>query len=73
VEELDDVARGVQQQDLRPARAGDHVVAEVESRLAKPGDLGVEVVHDEMDAVSSRPDRAWSRRSSLDLPSSPAR
>ena len=52
-EEFDQVARGVGEQDLMPAGAGDHVAVEGQSGAAQPVDLGVQVVHDQVDAVAA--------------------
>src|SRR5688572_13259000 len=54
LEQLDQVAVGVGEQRLAPAGAGDQVAAEGEARAAKPGEFGVEVVDDELDAVAAR-------------------
>src|SRR4051812_22713975 len=51
LEQFDQIAVGVGEQDLAPTRAGDQVAAERQARVAEPGDLGVEVVDDEVDAV----------------------
>ena len=53
LEQFDEVAGGVGEQDLAPARAGDEVAAEGQAGGAQPGDLGVEVVDHEMDAVAA--------------------
>jgi hypothetical protein len=53
LEQFDEVAGRVGEQDLAPAGAGDHIVAEGQSGGAQPADLGVEVVDDEVDAVPS--------------------
>jgi hypothetical protein len=67
LEEPDDVARGILEQDLGAARAGDDVVAERRSRLAQPANFGIDLV-DEVDAVPGLA-RAWRRRAS-DVPRS---
>jgi hypothetical protein len=51
LEELDDVAGGILEQDLGAARAGDDVVAERRSRLAQPANFGIDLVDDEVGAV----------------------
>ena len=49
LEQLDDVAGGVFEQDLAAAGAGDDVVAEAHSGLAEPSYLGGDVGDDEVD------------------------
>ena len=51
LEQLDRVAGRVVQDDLPSARAGDHVAAEGHAGGAQPGDLGVDVVDQQVDAV----------------------
>ena len=51
LEELDDVAGRILEQDLLAAGPFDDVVAERRAGVAEPGDLGVDVVDDEVDAV----------------------
>src|SRR5262245_44533893 len=51
LEELDDVAGGVQEQDLPAAGSLDDVVAEPCTGVAEAGHLGIDVVDDQMDAV----------------------
>jgi hypothetical protein len=51
LEELDRVARGVVEQDLPAARAADDLVSELDVGGTEPFDLGVDVVHDKVDAV----------------------
>src|SRR3954469_10172781 len=53
LEQLDQIAVRVGEQDLPPTRAGDQVAAEGQVCIAEPGDLGVEVVDDEVDAVTA--------------------
>src|SRR5690242_10763039 len=53
LEQFDEIAGRVGQQDLLPARTGDRVAAEHEPRLAEPVDFGVQVVDDQVDAVTS--------------------
>ena len=53
LEQLDQIAVGVGEQNLPPTRAGDQVAAEGQVCIAEPGDLGVEVVDDEVDAVTA--------------------
>src|SRR3954467_4715214 len=56
LEQLDKVPRWIADQPLRAAGARDDVVAERHALGAQPGDLGPEVVDDEMDAVpTARP------------------
>src|SRR4051812_47205378 len=58
LEELDEIARGVDGEHLCATGAGDDLVAELHALPIEPRDLGLEVVDDEMDAVpASRP---WS-------------
>jgi hypothetical protein len=54
LEQFDQIAVGVGEQDLAPTRASDQVTAEGQARVAEPGDLGVQVVDDELDAVTAR-------------------
>src|SRR5262245_66669962 len=51
LEELDDVAGGVLEQDLPAAGSCEDVVAEPGPRGAEAGDFGIDVVDDEVDAV----------------------
>src|SRR5262249_40427346 len=51
LKQLDEIAGGVLQQDLRSARPAHDVVAELDAGGAQPGDLGRNIVHDEMNAV----------------------
>src|SRR5262245_3134029 len=51
LEELDEVAGGVQEQDLLAAGSLDDVVAEPCTGVAEAGDFGIDVVDDEVDAV----------------------
>src|SRR5215218_9366943 len=53
LEQFDQVASEVGEQDLAPAGAGDHVTAEGQAGAAEPGDLGVKVVEDDLDAVAA--------------------
>jgi hypothetical protein len=53
LEQLDEVAGGVGEQDLSSAGAGDRVAAEGQPGVAEPLDLGVQAVDDEVDAVAS--------------------
>src|SRR5204862_5697788 len=53
LEELDHVSGGVLEQDLRAAGTADHVIPETQPLPAEPGDLGTDVVDDELDAVPS--------------------
>ncbi len=52
LEEFDEIAGGVGEQDLASARAGDHLALAGHSGGAEPTDLVVEVVDDEMNAVT---------------------
>src|SRR5882757_10856742 len=54
LKQLDQVAVWVGEQDLTPAGAGDQVAAERQVRAAEPGDLGIQVFDDEVDAVAAR-------------------
>ncbi len=51
MEQLDDVAGRVLEQDLGAAGAGDDVVAEARAGFAEPSHLGDDVGDDEVDAV----------------------
>src|SRR5207245_9122627 len=51
LEQLDDVAGGILEQDLRSARPGDDLVAGPQAGLAKPVDLSAQVRDHELDAV----------------------
>src|SRR5262245_19096998 len=51
LEELDDVAGGVQEQDLLATGSLDDVVAEPCPGVAEAGDFGIDVVDDQVDAV----------------------
>src|SRR6476620_8955995 len=51
LEQLDEVARGIDGEDLRPGRTAHDLVAEPNSLVGEAGDLAVEVVDDEVDAV----------------------
>jgi hypothetical protein len=53
LEQFDQVAGRVDEQDLAPAGAGDHGAAEGEAGVAEPGDLGIQVVDDEVDTVAA--------------------
>ena len=53
LEQLDEVAGRIGEQDLTSAGAGDHLAAEGRSHAAEPVDLGVEVVDDEMDPIAA--------------------
>src|SRR6476659_8729078 len=53
LEELDDVAGRVLEEDLLAARSHDDVVAERGARGSQPLDLGADVVDDEVDPVPS--------------------
>jgi len=57
LEQLDEIAGGDFEQDLDTAGASDDVVAEGQPGLAEPGDLGIDVVDEEADAVPAA--RAW--------------
>ena len=46
LEQFDQVAVGVGEQDLAPAGAGDQVAAYGQAGAAEPGDLGIQVVDD---------------------------
>src|SRR6266540_2639587 len=50
LEQLDQVAGGVGEQDLAPAGSGDRLAAEGQARATESVDLGVEVVDDEVEA-----------------------
>ena len=52
-EQFDEVARRIADQDLPSAGARDHVTAKVETSASQPSDLGIEVVHHQMDPVTS--------------------
>src|SRR5262245_39423197 len=54
MEQFDEVAGWVGEQDLAAARAGDRVTAERYVGAAQPCDLRVEVVDDEVDAIAAR-------------------
>jgi len=54
LEQLDQVAVGIGDQDLPPAGAGDHTAAHRQVRDPDSGDIGVQVVDDEVDAVAAR-------------------
>ena len=51
LEQLDEVARRVDGEDLGAAGTGDDLVAERHAFLGEAGDLGLEVVEDEVDPV----------------------
>src|SRR5262249_15866191 len=51
LKQLDEIAGGVLQQDLRSAWPGHDVVAELDAGGAQPRDLGRNIIHDEMNAV----------------------
>src|SRR3954471_23752721 len=51
LEELDRIARGVVEHDLPAARPADDVVAEGHSGAAQAGDVAVDVIDDEVEAV----------------------
>src|SRR6266542_6894433 len=53
LEQFDQVAGRVGEQDLAPAGAGDCVAAERHPGAAKPVDLGVQTIDDEVDAVAT--------------------
>jgi hypothetical protein len=61
LEQLDQVAGGVGEQDLSPSRAADRVRAEGESGSAKSVDLSVEIIDDEVDAVAAGDGRVVGR------------
>lgn len=54
LEELDEIAVRVRQQDLTATRSGDHLTAKRQTRRSEPVDLGVQVVENQVDAVASR-------------------
>src|SRR5215831_16431078 len=67
LEEFDDVAGGVLEQDLFAAWSFEDVVAEQSPGVAETGDLGIDVVDDEVDAVPAARRRLgairhWPRR-----------
>src|SRR5258708_5551091 len=51
LEELDDVAGGVLEEDLLAARSREEVVAERSTGAPKSRDLGIDVVDDQVDAI----------------------
>src|SRR5215469_15265259 len=51
LEELDQVSGWVLQQDLLAAHALDDIIAEAVARGLQPRDIGIEVLHHEVDAV----------------------
>ena len=51
LEEFDDVAGGVLKQDLSAAGSFENVVAELSTSVTETGDVGFNVVHDEVNAV----------------------
>ncbi len=53
LEEFDQVAGRVGEQDLASAGAGDDVAKEGQTRVAEPSDLGIDVVEDEVDAIAA--------------------
>src|SRR5262245_52576286 len=53
LEQLDEVPRGVGEQNLAAARAGNYVAAERQPRVSQPVDLGIEVADDQMDPVAT--------------------
>ena len=57
LEELDQIAGRVLDEDLRPAGAGDDVVAEAQARGAQAVVLGGEAHDDELDPVPAAGDR----------------
>ncbi len=73
LEELDDVAGRVLEQDLLAAGSFHDVVAERRAGVAEPSDLGVDVVDDEVDPVPTSRAGLSRRPASDGLPSSSAR
>jgi hypothetical protein len=70
LEEFDNIARGVLEQDLLAARTRDDVVAKRNTGGPKPGNLGIDVVDDKMKAAPSAgsrlgPVRLGSRRGAV--------
>jgi len=53
LEELDGVAGRIVEHDLLASRPADHVAAEDDARGAKPFDLRLDVVDDQVDPVPS--------------------
>jgi hypothetical protein len=53
LKQLDEIAGGILQQDLRSARAAHDIVAELDAGGAQPRDLGRNIIDDEMNAVPS--------------------
>ena len=53
LKQVGQVAVGTGEQYLTSTRASDQVTAEGQARVAEPGDLDVQVVHDEVDAVTA--------------------
>lgn len=55
LEQFDQIAGGVGEQDLATTRPADHITTEGDTGSAQSGDLGVEVADDEVDTVAARP------------------
>jgi hypothetical protein len=51
LKQLDEIAGGILQQNLRSARPGDDIIAELHAGGTQPRDLGRKIVDDEMNAV----------------------
>jgi len=56
-EQLDRIAGRVVQQDLRPSRASQDLIAEMHTRTAKSRHLGLEVIDDEVNTVPAARNR----------------
>src|SRR5689334_21728885 len=54
LEQFDEVAGRVGDEELAPARSGDQVAAEGQAGFPEAGGLGLQVVDDEVDAVAAR-------------------
>jgi len=81
LEQLDDVAGGILEQDLLAAWIGDDVVAERQAGGAEPLDLGRDVLDDEVDLVPApglrgaadrKPSRSVPRSGRGGVPAAPA-
>ena len=53
LEQFDQVAGGVGEKDLASAGTGDHVAAKRHIAVAEPGDVGIQVVDDQVDTVAA--------------------
>lgn len=54
LEQIDQIADGVREQNLATTRAADHIAAKGDTGVTQSGDLGVEVADDEVDTVAAR-------------------